>query len=106
MVWWILMLRRCVHFMLTELEVTSTQELLKHAFDMKTRFHFASRASKVYTAISTQYIIPIINKLPQLRRLEKGTDQEINEKLASLNKLRIEIGDGTEKLAGKVSSSL
>jgi hypothetical protein len=80
--------------MLTELEVTSIQDLLKHAFDMMTRFHFASRASEVYVAISTQYIIPTINKLPQLRLLDEGTDKEINDRFALLNTLRIEIGNG------------
>jgi hypothetical protein len=71
---------------------------------MMTRFAFASRASRVYTTISAAYIIPTIDYLPKLRLLEKGSDEEINNRLAELNNLRVEIGGNTEKLAAQVRS--
>ena len=77
---------------------------MSHATDMMTRFAFASRAFRIHTTISAAYIIPTIDNLPKLRLLEKRSDEEINNRLAGLNNLRVGIGESTEKLAAKVSS--
>ena len=72
----------------TGLTITPSQDLLRNVIDIATRFNFASRASEVYTAISAKYIIPTIDKLPQPRLPDEGTDGEINSRLAALNTLR------------------
>jgi hypothetical protein len=80
--------------------------LLDNAFDIRTRFHFAARASKIYEVISAQYIIPTIDKLPQLRLVDDGTDEEINSRLAALNTMRVEICNGAEEQTAKMQTDL
>jgi hypothetical protein len=77
--------------------------LRENAFDMRTRFAFASRASEMYTVISAKYILPTIDKLPQLRHFDEGTDEVIESRLVALNKLRIEICTGTEQSTARAS---
>ncbi|EED11877.1 hypothetical protein TSTA_110570 [Talaromyces stipitatus ATCC 10500] len=82
------------------------KDLLDNAFDMRTRFHFVARASEIYKTISAQYIIPTIDKLPQLRLVDDGTDEEINSRLAALNTLRVEICLGAEEKTAKMHTDL
>ncbi|KAJ6102317.1 hypothetical protein N7486_004744 [Penicillium sp. IBT 16267x] len=55
---------------------------------MKTRFIFASKASDVYNAVSSQYIMPTLDVLPELGQPGKTTDHEIQAKIAELHILR------------------
>ncbi|KAL4934998.1 hypothetical protein BDV06DRAFT_229237 [Aspergillus oleicola] len=84
------------------------RDLLEHAFDMKTRFIFASKASNVYNAVSSQYILPTLNMLPQLSRLD--TDDELKSKLQELHRLRcrvrLETGALTKKMHEELKESL
>ena len=57
----------------------------------------------MYTVISAHYILPTIDKLPQLRHLDEGTGEAIESRLVALNKLRIDICTGTEELTARAS---
>ncbi len=72
---------------------------------MKTRFIFASRASDVYNAVSSKYILPTLEKLPQLSLLGQKTEEEINAKVKELHDLRIKVCLGTEELTAQVRIS-
>lgn len=58
---------------------------MKNTFDMKTRFIFASKAWDVYNAVSSQYIMPTLDVLPELGQPGKTTDHEIQAKIAELH---------------------
>jgi hypothetical protein len=72
---------------------------------MKTRFIFASRASDVYNAVSSEYILPTLDELPNLSLLGEKTDAEISAKIDELHGLRLRICSGTEKLTAQVRHS-
>ncbi|KAK5987128.1 hypothetical protein PT974_11246 [Cladobotryum mycophilum] len=67
----------------------------EHAFEMTTRFTFASRASAIYNAVSARYIIPTIEQLPNLCLHDAGTNSEVNEKLKQLNQIRNQVSHET-----------
>ena len=73
---------------------------------MKTRFIFASRASDVYNAVSNKYILPTLEKLPELSLLGEKTDAEVRGKIGELHHLRVQACSGTEDLTTEVRSSL
>ncbi|KAL4982537.1 hypothetical protein BDW68DRAFT_182448 [Aspergillus falconensis] len=82
------------------------RDLLKHAFDMKTRFIFASKASNVYNEVSRQYIMPILNILPHLDLLKQATDDEVLTKLEELHELRCRVRTETGSLTTKMHEEL
>ena len=69
---------------------------------MKTRFIFASRASGIYNAVSSKYILPTLEKLPGLNLLGQKTDDEIAAKVEELYNLRVQTRSGTEVLTAQV----
>jgi len=85
--------------------LTLYQELLKNAFDMKIRFIFASKASNVYNAVSSLYILPTLDVLPGLGCLGQAPDHEIQAKIDDLHKLRCRMSSETGLLAKKVIGS-
>jgi hypothetical protein len=80
----------------------SQQDLLEKALDMRTRFVFASRASDVYNAVSNQYILPALDKLPQLQLLGRTSKEVIGAKMDELHDMRSQACSGTEALATQV----
>lgn len=70
---------------------------------MKTKFLFASKASKIYNIVSSQHILPCLNMLPQLSLLSQATNDKILVKIEELHNLRCrvccETGDLTQKLS-------
>lgn len=69
---------------------------------MKTRFIFASRASDIYNAVSSQYILPTLNRLPQLHLLGEKTNEGIMVKMEELHNMRLQLRAGTEALTMQV----
>jgi hypothetical protein len=69
---------------------------------MKTRFIFASRASNLYNAVSSNYILPTLEKLPRLSLLGQKTDDEIAAKVKELHDLRVRNCSGTMALTAQV----
>ncbi|QYT06309.1 hypothetical protein H0G86_013167 [Trichoderma simmonsii] len=71
--------------------------LFNDNFEMRARFVFASRASGVYNNISTQYILPIIDRVDSLCLFHSETNDEIDGKLAELEALRKKMVSATEE---------
>ena len=69
---------------------------------MKTRFMLASRASDIYNAVSSKYILPTLEKLPGLNLLGQKTDNETAAKVNELFNLRVQNCSGTEDLTAQV----
>ncbi|KAL2830418.1 hypothetical protein BJY01DRAFT_254638 [Aspergillus pseudoustus] len=81
-------------------------EIFKNAFDMKIRFIFASKASNVYNAVSSQYILPTLDVLPGLYCLNQASDHEIQAKIDDLHKMRCRVSSETGFLTRKMHNEL
>ncbi|KAJ5455540.1 uncharacterized protein N7458_003804 [Penicillium daleae] len=81
-------------------------ELLENAFDMKTRFIFASKASNVYNAVSSQFILPTLDKLPELGLLNEATEREVMTKMEELHDFRCRVCSETVSLTQKMHAEL
>ncbi|KAJ5683125.1 hypothetical protein N7462_006290 [Penicillium macrosclerotiorum] len=81
-------------------------ELLENAFDMKTRFIFASKASSVYNAVSSQFILPTLNKIPELGLLNEATEREVMTKMEELHDLRCRVCTETTSLTQRMHAEL
>lgn len=64
---------------------------------MRVRFVFASRASALYNNISTQYILPIIDRVDSLCLFHSETNDEIDRKLAELQDMKRKMVSATEE---------
>ncbi|KAL3473103.1 hypothetical protein BJX99DRAFT_261649 [Aspergillus californicus] len=83
-----------------------SKKLLTNAFEMKTRLIFASKASDVYNAVSTQYILPMLDILPELSCLNQAADHEIQAKIGEMHKLRCRVSSEADVLTRKMHKEL
>ena len=70
---------------------------------MKTRFLFASQAAELYNDVSEQFIIPGVNWLSGLR-LEEGSEETTDKRVAELEQWRKKLCIGAENLTAKASN--
>lgn len=69
---------------------------------MKVRFIFASKASDVYNAVSSQYILPTLEVLSKLGYLNQAADHEVQAKIDEIHNLRCMVSSQTALLTEKV----
>jgi len=69
---------------------------------MKTRFLFVSKASELYNDVSDQFIIPGVDWLSEIR-LEEGSEEAIDKRVAEIEKWRMKICIGAENLTAEAS---
>jgi hypothetical protein len=69
---------------------------------MKTRFLFVSKASELYNDVSEQFIIPGVNWLSEIR-LEAGSEEAIDKRVAEIEQWRTKICIGAENLTAEAS---
>ncbi|KAM6479464.1 hypothetical protein HDV62DRAFT_368673 [Trichoderma sp. SZMC 28011] len=80
--------------------------LLNDGFEMRVRFVFASRASALYNNISTQYILPIIDRVDSLCLFHSETNDEIDRKLAELQDMKRKMVSATEECVIEMQEAL
>ncbi|KKP06895.1 hypothetical protein THAR02_00976 [Trichoderma harzianum] len=82
------------------------QILLNDNFEIRARFVFASRASALYNNISTQYILPIIDRVDSLCLFHSETNDEIDRKLAELEDMKRKMVSATEECVIEMQEAL
>ncbi|KOC18838.1 hypothetical protein AFLA70_196g001771 [Aspergillus flavus AF70] len=80
-------------------------EIMKAAFDMKTRLIFASKASDIYNAVSSQFILPTLDAL-LVSGLSHTADHEIQAKIDQLHLLRCKVSSESDHLTRKMHQEL
>ncbi|KAL3468133.1 hypothetical protein BJX64DRAFT_283016 [Aspergillus heterothallicus] len=100
------LIQKFMDFLSQIFKIIGDTRFLKMAFEMKTRFIFASKASSVYNAVSSQFILPTLNILPGLGCPNHTAEYEIQARIDEIHRMRCAVGAETDSLTRQMHKEL